>query len=70
MMFQTQEEVDKYVLETEKIAENTNDKESATKLYQHIVNLRNVEEDFFVPYIVLSWEEMALSFMGKSVDEG
>lgn len=61
--FLNQEEVDAYVLETEKIAEETFDEESAIELYKRVSRLRTVEELYFVPDIVLSWEEMALSMI-------
>lgn len=61
--FSNQEDVDKYVLETEKLAEEVNDEESAIKLYKHISHLKSVEELYFVPDIVWSWEEMALSYI-------
>lgn len=61
--FKDQNEVDQYVLQTEELAENTFDEESAIELYQRISRLRTVEELFFVPDIVLSWEEMALSMI-------
>lgn len=61
--FTTQEEVDAYILETEKLAEETFDEESAIELYQRVSRLRTVESLFFVPAVVLSWEEMALSMI-------
>ena len=64
--FLNQEDVDKYVLETEKLAEKVNDEESAIDLYKHISRLKSVEELYFVPDIVMSWEEMALSYIESS----
>ena len=61
--FESQKEVDDYVLETEEIAANVNDEKTAVELYQRVSRLRTVESLFFVPAIVLSWEEMALSMI-------
>lgn len=61
--FKDQQEVDEYVLETEEIASNVNNEKDAINLYKCIIRLKNVEELFFIPHIVLSWEEMALSFI-------
>ena len=65
--FKSQEEVDQYVAETEELAENTFDEETALELYKRIYLLRTVEEIYFVPDIVLSWEEMALSMISEKV---
>lgn len=62
-IFHNQNEVDKYVLETEDLAEKVEDEESAFELYKHIIVLKNSSDHFFVPEIVYSWEEMALSFI-------
>ena len=61
--FTDQTEVDQYVLETEELAEKTFDEKTAIELYQRVSRLRTVEELYFVPDIVLSWEEMALSMI-------
>lgn len=61
--FETQEEVDQYIVETESLAENVIDEESAIDLYKHISILKSVSEVFFVPNIVFSWEELALCYI-------
>lgn len=65
--FKSQEEVNQYVAETEELAEKTFDEETALELYKRICLLRSVEELFFVPDIVLSWEEMALSMISEEL---
>jgi hypothetical protein len=61
--FSSQKEVDKYVLKTEELAEEVMDEENAIILYKRISCLKRVQDFYFVPEIVLSWEEMALSFI-------
>ena len=62
-IFTDQEGVDKYVLETEEYAEQCQDEETAIKLYKRISRLQTASQLYFVPDIVFSWEEMALSYI-------
>jgi hypothetical protein len=61
--FCSQDDVDQYVLETEKLAEEVSDEESAIKLYKRISILKLASELYFVPDILFSWEEMALCYI-------
>lgn len=62
-IFTSQEAVDKYVAETEDVAYGVDNEKAAMELYKRISRLKTVSELYFVPDIVLSWEEMALSFI-------
>lgn len=62
-LFNTQEDVDKCVTETESLAEDVDDEESAIKLYKNVTLLKSVSEVFFVPDVILMWEEKALSYI-------
>lgn len=62
-IFTSQEAVDKYVAETEDVAYGVDNEKAAMELYKRISRLKTVSELYFVPDVVLSWEEMALSFI-------
>lgn len=62
-MFYNQNDVDQYVIETEELAENVDNEQTAIQLYKHISYLKAASELYFVPNIVFSWEEMALSYI-------
>ena len=59
--FTSQAEVDQFVIETEKLAEQVKDQESAIELYENISYLKSAMDIYFVPDVVLDWEKMALS---------
>ena len=62
-LLQTQQDVDQYVTETEKVADKVCDEETAMELFRRVDQLHYVSKSFFVPNIVLAWEEMALSYI-------
>lgn len=62
-IFTSQEAVDKYIAETEDVAYGVDNEKAAMELYKRISRLKTVSELYFVPDIVLSWEEMALCFI-------
>ena len=61
--FKDQDAVDDCVFRAEELAEKCDNEEAAIKLLKCIERLRSVEKIFFVPAIVMSWEEMALSYI-------
>lgn len=63
--FGSQEAVDDCVLKSEQLAEKCDNEETAIKLLKRIEYLRSVEQVYFVPAIVISWEEMALSYINS-----
>ena len=64
--FLDQDDVDQYILETEALADQVFDEERAIQLYKRISRLKSVSDLYFIPDIVLSWEEMALSYIESS----
>ena len=61
--FLDQNDVDQYLLETEEIADQVFDEKKAIELYKRISRLKSVSDLYFIPEIVLSWEEMALCYI-------
>lgn len=61
--FLDQDDVDQYVLKTEEIADQVKDEKTAITLYKRISRLKSVSDLYFIPDIVLSWEEMALCYI-------
>ncbi|MBR3208735.1 MAG: hypothetical protein IKF82_00545 [Bacilli bacterium] len=61
--FNNQEDVDQYILATEELATQCDNEEIALKLLNNIECLKTVENIYFVPAVILSWEEMALSYV-------
>ena len=59
----TQKIIDDFIEMTELKAMEVKDEESALELYKSIQELSFLSKDFFIPDIVVSWEEMALSFI-------
>ena len=63
MLFSSQEEANRYFEKMEELANKINDKESAIKMLEMIDVCYQNQEDFFIPAIVISYEEMALSYV-------
>ena len=63
MLFSSQEEANRYFEKMEELANKVNDKESAIKMLEMIDVCYQNQEDFFIPAIVISYEEMALSYV-------
>lgn len=63
MLFNDQEEANKYFEKMEEFADKVNDKESAIKMLEMVDVCYQNQEDFFIPAIVISYEEMALSYV-------
>lgn len=59
----TQDYVDNLLMQAEEKAELCNNEETALTLLQDIQHLNYLSKFFFVPAIVFSWEEMALSYV-------
>lgn len=64
VLFKNQEEANKYFEEMEKVADSVCDKESAIKMLEMIDVCYENQENFFIPAIIMSYEEMALSYVG------
>ena len=64
--FNSQQDVDQFVLQTEKLAEKINNEDIAIQLYKNISYLRAASELYFVPDIVFSWKDLALSYIKSS----
>lgn len=63
MLFSNQQEANKYFEKMEKLADQINDEESAIKMLEMIDVCYENQEEFFIPAIVMSYEEMALSYV-------
>lgn len=63
MLFSNQKEADKYFEKMEKLADKINDEESAIKMLQMIDVCYENQEEYFIPAIIMSYEEMALSYI-------
>ena len=63
MLFNDQEEANKYFEKMEEFVDKVNDKESAIKMLEMVDVCYQNQEDFFIPAIVISYEEMALSYV-------
>lgn len=68
MQFSSQEEADQYFLKMEEFADKVCDMESAIKMLAMIEVCYRNQEDFFIPEIVIGYEEMALSYIPKDVE--
>ena len=64
--FGSQKAVDECVCEAEQLAEQCDNEQTAIDLLKKIEYLRSVEQVYFVPAIVMSWEEMALSYISSN----
>lgn len=63
MLFNDQEEANKYFEKMEEFVDKVNDKESAIKMLEMVDVCYQNQEDFFIPAIVISYEEMALLYV-------
>lgn len=63
MLFKSQEEANEYFEKMEELADQVNDEKSAIKMLQMIDVCYENQEKFFIPAIVISYEEMALSYV-------
>lgn len=63
MLFCNQEEANQYFEKIEELADKVDDKETAIELLQMIDVCYENEEDFFIPAIIMAYEEMALSYV-------
>ena len=61
--FIDQEYVDEYVRDTIPYAQNCSSEEDAVKLLRRVKYLQYVSDSFFVPEMVIGWEEMALAYI-------
>ena len=65
MLFRNQEEANQYFEKMEKLANEINDEKSAMEMLEMIDVCYENQEDFFIPAIVMSYEEMALSYINN-----
>ena len=63
MLFRNQEEANQYFEKMEELADKIDDRESAIKMLEMIDVCYENQEEFFIPAIVMSYEEMALSYI-------
>lgn len=63
MLFHSQEEANKHFEEMEKLADQICDEQSAIKMIEMIEICYDNQEEYFIPAIVLAYEEMALSYI-------
>ena len=61
--FNSQEEANKYFEEMEKLADRVCDEQSAIKMIEMVEICYENQEEYFIPAIVLVYEEMALSYI-------
>lgn len=61
--FNNQQDVDRFVLKTEGLAEEVDNETTAIQLYKNISYLKAASELYFVPDIIFSWEELALYYI-------
>lgn len=66
MLFKTQQEADEYFLEMERLANEVCDGQTAFELLAMIEVCYRNQEKWFIPAIVMSWEEMALSYIPEN----
>ena len=68
MQFNNQEEANQHFLKMEELADKVCDMESAIEMLAMVEVCYDNQEDFFIPDIVMSYEEMALSYIPKDVE--
>lgn len=68
VLFKSQEEVDKHLLKMEEFADKVCDMETAIKMLAMIEICYENQEKWFIPAIVIGYEEMALSYIPEDVE--
>ena len=68
MQFKNQEHANQYFLKMEEFADKVCDMESAIEMLAMIEVCYRNQEDFFIPEIVMAYEEMALSYLPEDVE--
>lgn len=63
IQFHSQEEANKHFEEMEKLADQVCDEQSAIKMIEMVEICYDNQEEYFIPAIVLAYEEMALSYI-------
>lgn len=63
MRFHSQEEANKHFRKMEKLANQVCDEQSAIKMIEMVEICYDNQEEYFIPALVLLYEEMALSYI-------
>lgn len=63
MRFHSQEEANKHFRKMEKLANQVCDEQSAIKMIEMVEICYDNQEEYFIPVLVLLYEEMALSYI-------